>query len=190
MGFDMSRHIPRWLNDSELQRLDDRYEGIISAVHLQELRNRFTYVKNLQPVIVFEDGYQVVPNLSMRRALIEFWGDDTDDYIGRRLIVYRNRVERVDRKTGEVREKWEKRVMLPDPDPNVRRPRRPQRLAEASTDAESVAGRDVGLHESEIPWGQGSLGTALRSEADGAALDPGAERVGPIRSNGDQKWRF
>lgn len=119
---DMNRYQRRFLNEAALRQMDgERYEGIIDTVIEEPLRNRFTGTKELQPVIVFDDGWRLVPNITMRQALIAWWGPDTEEWIGRRVIVYRHRAERVIEKTnavsGEVEkhvtERFEKRVMLP-----------------------------------------------------------------------------
>lgn len=83
---DMGRHLHRWLNDKALsQQFGDVYEGRIAAVGEQVIRNRFTAQKQLEPVIRFDDHWCLIPNISQRRALIELWGPETDDWIGRRL---------------------------------------------------------------------------------------------------------
>ena len=64
---DMRRHLKRWLNEGELQEMGGSYEGRISAVVEEELRNRFTVQREVQPVIVFADGWRIVPNIGMRR---------------------------------------------------------------------------------------------------------------------------
>ncbi len=109
----MTVHLRRWLNDKALTEMGDRYEGRIEDVVEQQIRNRFTAQKQLEPVIVFEDGWKLIPNISQRRALCEFWGPETDDWAGRVLVVYRHRQERVDAATGRSRVTYEKRVMLP-----------------------------------------------------------------------------
>lgn len=108
---DMSRHLRRWLNDATLRRdFSGRYEGVIASVHEELIRNRFTAVKQVEPVITFDDGWRLIPNIGMRRALIEFYGANTDDWIGRRIVVFRS--ETRDTKAGTTR--WEKRVMRAD----------------------------------------------------------------------------
>lgn len=110
---DMSRHLRRWLNDNALRELGDSYDGVIASVTEETIRNRFTSQKQLEPVVTFEDGWRLLPNINQRRALIQFFGPDTTDWIGQRLVVYRHRIKRTDDKTGIERESWEKRVRLP-----------------------------------------------------------------------------
>lgn len=101
---DMSKFVPRWINNTELRRLGGRYQGFIERVIVQEVHNRFarkhrslrsetaagddgvTY-KQPEPVIVFEDGYRLVPNIGMRRMLMERFGTDSDSWVGQPLIV-------------------------------------------------------------------------------------------------------
>jgi len=88
---DMRRHLRRSLNVPDLQGLGGCYEGRIADVTEQEVRNRFTTKKEKQPVIVFEDGYHIIPNFGMRRALVERFGSETELWRGERLrIVLRN----------------------------------------------------------------------------------------------------
>ena len=93
--------------------MSDSYEGIIADVIEQPVRNRFTATRELEPVIVFEDGWRLIPNIGMRQTLVEFFGWETDAWVGRRIVVYRTKTDRVDRQTGEVRSRYEKRVRLP-----------------------------------------------------------------------------
>lgn len=108
----MRRHLARWITDEVLREMNDRYEGRIESVVEERLNNRWKAKKELQPVIKFDDGWQLCPNIGQRRALIEFWGPDTENWIGRRLVVYRHRNERR-ADDGLVRITYEKRVMLP-----------------------------------------------------------------------------
>lgn len=110
---DMNSHLRKWLNDAALREMDDRYEGVILAVTEELIRNRFTAQKVLEPVIAFKDGYRLVPNINQRRALVEFFGPESDEWVGRRLVVYRHRSERRDGATGALRVTYEKRVALP-----------------------------------------------------------------------------
>jgi hypothetical protein len=109
----IDRHLRRWLNDSTLTReFPSGYEGTIFEVVEERLHNRYRCTKELQPVIVFEDGWRLVPNISMRRALKEFFGSDTDEWIGRRVQVYR----RLARRPGDGKEDWQKGIALPAAD--------------------------------------------------------------------------
>ncbi len=112
---DMRRHLRRWLNDTELVRLGGRYEGVIESVVEERVRNRFTAQRELVPVIVFDDGWRIIPNLSMRTVLIEIFGAQSDEWIGRRLTIFRRRIEQRDRVTGDIRERFHKAIYVSDP---------------------------------------------------------------------------
>ena len=110
----MTRHLRRWLNDKALsEHFNDSYEGRIDAVTEEVIRNRFTGTKQLEPVVIFDDGWRLLPNINQRRALIEFFGPETEEWIGCRLGVYRHCIQRPDAKIGLVKQTWEKRVRLP-----------------------------------------------------------------------------
>jgi hypothetical protein len=111
---DMRRHLRRWLNDTELIRRGGRYEGIIENVLEETVRNRFTAQREQVPVIVFADGWRIIPNLSMRTELIEIFGPQSDEWLGRRLTIFRRRIEQRDRTTGEIRERFQKAIYVPD----------------------------------------------------------------------------
>jgi hypothetical protein len=111
-AMDMNRHLRRWLNGTALRReFGGHYEGIIAEVLEEKLKNTFTATKELQPVIVFEDGWRLCPNIGMRRALINIFGPETKDWVGRRIVVFQRRVERTS-DSGGVIEAFEKAVML------------------------------------------------------------------------------
>ncbi len=106
---DMRRHLKHWLNDSELQEMGGAYEGVIAEVVEEQVRNRFTTQREVQPVIVFLDGWRIVPNIGMRRTLVEMFGPETDDWVERRIRIVRRRVARTST-DGEMRERYEKAV--------------------------------------------------------------------------------
>ena len=76
---DMRRHLHRWLNDDALRELGDEYEGRISAVTEETIRNRYTAQRQLQPVIGFSDGWRLIPNIGQRKALVEMFGSSHTD---------------------------------------------------------------------------------------------------------------
>jgi hypothetical protein len=94
--------------------MGDVYEGVIASVAEQVVRNPFSAQRERQPVIAFADGWRLIPNLGMRAALIEMLGPETDAWVGRRIQVFRRRVERIDRTTGEVRVVFVKSVSCRD----------------------------------------------------------------------------
>lgn len=105
---DMRKKLGKSLSGQTLHAMGDRYEGIIAAVEDKALRNRFTTRTEIEPVIEFEDGMQIVLNRGMRYELIERFGPESDDWIGKPLVVSCRRVERTDSKTGELIVAWQK----------------------------------------------------------------------------------
>lgn len=109
---DMRRHVYRWLNDEELDRHGGSYVGRIARVREERLHNIYSGDKLPQPVIYFEDGVRMVPNLTMRVSLIDGLGAETDLWIGQRLEVFRQPSERTNSKTGKVRSVVQKVVRV------------------------------------------------------------------------------
>jgi hypothetical protein len=109
---DMRKHVPRWLNSAALATMDDRFEGEIVDVREQQIRNRFTTERQLEPVIYFPDGWRLIPNIGMRKELVQLLGPETNTWKGHRLVVYQAPIERTNKATGEVTVAYEKRVML------------------------------------------------------------------------------
>jgi len=117
---DMSKHLRRWLNDAELARREHgAYEGVIADVVEETVRNPFTTQPEVAPVIVFEDGWRLIPNFGMRAQLVTMFGPETDVWRGRRVRVFRRSAERVDKKSGEVKTTWVKTVMACDARPTL-----------------------------------------------------------------------
>jgi hypothetical protein len=52
--------------------MGDRYEGRIEAVVEERINNKFKGKKELEPVIVFDDGWRMCPNIGQRRACVGF----------------------------------------------------------------------------------------------------------------------
>ena len=76
-AMDMTRHLQRWLSLKDLEKFGDRYDGVIADVVESTLRNPFTKQREVQPVIVFEDGWRLVPNIAMREGADRvFWYRD------------------------------------------------------------------------------------------------------------------
>jgi len=114
----MGRHLRRYLNYDTLRAMPgEMYEGRIAAVTEQHLRNRYTTHRQLEPVIAFDDGYLLVPNLTQRVALCEAFGTpETENWIGEQLTVFLLRTERLNKRTGQLVPSVEKRVRLTRPD--------------------------------------------------------------------------
>jgi hypothetical protein len=86
---DISKYTIKWLTAAALTKMDgERYEGVIDDVREQVLLNKYTLVKEVQPVIVFVDSWQIVPNQQMRHALREKWGSETIKWTGRRVVIF------------------------------------------------------------------------------------------------------
>lgn len=111
---DMTRFLKHLLNDRELARMGGRYEGRIVGVTVESMRNKFRFTTGEEPVIVFEDGWRLVPNYGMRLALIQTFGDESDGWIGRSIIVYRHKVEKTNAQVGEIAGRWVRRIMFPE----------------------------------------------------------------------------
>jgi hypothetical protein len=112
---DMSRLIKRWLTDERLRTEHcGRYVGVIDNVTMEMINNRFKGAKVQEPVIRFADGLLLVPNQGMRKALIALFGEETDGWRGQRVRIRRQVVTFTDRKTGEMKVRYEKVAEDPD----------------------------------------------------------------------------
>jgi len=109
----MTRFVVRYLNLTTLHAMGGRYAGLIAEVVASDLHNRFRGgAVQREPVITFADGWRLVPNLQMRHVLIDHLGAETDDWIGRTLVV--SLCPLADRKTGAVTGRWQKVVSVRD----------------------------------------------------------------------------
>jgi hypothetical protein len=104
----MRRHLKRRMNNSDLEQMGGQYEGVVVNVVLEEMRNRYTVKREEHPVIVFEDGWRIVPNLGMRRALINSVGPESDDWIGGRVRIFLRPMAR--KHGGDGPQRFEKAV--------------------------------------------------------------------------------
>ncbi len=102
----MRATLPRWLKNDVLEERGGTYTGTVESVGMRQIRNPFTTEIVDEPVITFGDGYKLVPNVGMRRDLMDMFGHETDDWCGREITVSLSKV--VSRRTGEVR--WVKVV--------------------------------------------------------------------------------
>lgn len=100
---DMTRYLKPYLNVKELEALGGAYNGVIAAVTDEDLRNKFRGQRSTEPVISFMDGKRLVLNTTMLRQCIEFFGPDSENWIGRCVGVFLRRVESRHRETGEIR---------------------------------------------------------------------------------------
>jgi hypothetical protein len=114
---DMTRHLKPWLTDAQLKAMGGVFEDVIAAVTEEPIRNRFkpTLPKSVEPVISFEaSGYRLVPNKSILQQLIDWFGKDSDDWIGRRVRIVRHCVETTNQQ-GQVRRRWQRAIACEDP---------------------------------------------------------------------------
>ena len=145
----MDKFMPHWLNAAELRRIGGRYDGIVARVVVEKVHNRYKKEDDQkeEPVIEFTDGHRLVPNISMRRALMEKFGAETDTWTGARLgLECRRGVDRTDKKTGEVQEVWTKHLLFPD--------ERPVSITEPAWTADTNAPDDsdpIGAHDEDDP---------------------------------------
>jgi hypothetical protein len=99
---DIRKHLRRWLNASALEAMGGVYIGVIATVTEENVRNGFRMVTQLEPVIVFQDGWRIIPNISARRKLADQLGDDTDLWEGCTVRVSWQRIE-TDTSSGKKR---------------------------------------------------------------------------------------
>ena len=101
---DMRRHLKHCLTNGDLEQMGGEYEGVISEVIEEVMRNPYTTERQPQPVILFPDGQRIVPtralrrvgsawralcqNIGMRQALIDGFGSETDHWVGRRVRIF------------------------------------------------------------------------------------------------------
>jgi len=105
---DMRNTLGVWLTGAVVHALGDRYTGTIVEVVRQEVRNRWTKRTALECVVVFTDGKQLVLNRGMQLALIERFGHESDEWVGRRIALTCRRLEHIDAKTGKLLVTWRK----------------------------------------------------------------------------------
>ena len=78
-----------------------RLWGTVADVVEEMTKNRYKgWREELNPMIVFSDGWRLVPNQGIRRTLIDALGPETDAWKGQQLRVFRQKMERTDPKTG------------------------------------------------------------------------------------------
>jgi hypothetical protein len=109
----MSKTLTRWLTSATLADLGGTYHGVIATVRLETVHNRKLARDDQEPVIRFQDGWCLVPNQTMRVALIAALGDDTDTWTGATIGIVRHRVEAGDQRPGEAVGQYVRRLVLP-----------------------------------------------------------------------------
>ena len=104
---DMRKTLPQQITNDELKRRGGSYTGIVRDVVVKNTWNKYTREKVEQPHITFTDGYTLVPNMGIRRALIAEFGYESDGWRGKEITVYLEKF--TSKSSGEVR--WEKCVV-------------------------------------------------------------------------------
>jgi hypothetical protein len=98
---DMSKTLPKRITNDELHQRGGEYKGIVREIILKDTWSVLARQSSEQPHITFTDDYTLIPNIGMRRTLIDELGEDSDGWIGKQLTV---RMEEFTSKTsGEIR---------------------------------------------------------------------------------------
>jgi hypothetical protein len=118
---DIRRHLHRWLTNDAVASFDGCYEGNIVSVADERVRNRYTWVTSVEPVVLFADGWKWIPNLAARRALVGWFGYDTDNWVGRVVQVVLVNIDRTNAE-GKAIVMRERRVACPDVNARVSAP--------------------------------------------------------------------
>jgi len=110
----MTRYLKKWLTDKALEEQhDSEYEGVVAQVSEEMIRNRFTAQRETLPVVTFDDGWRLVLNKTFLQKFITWFGADSDNWVGRRVRVYRRQAELTNAK-GVTRTKWVRDVVCED----------------------------------------------------------------------------
>ena len=147
----LTRYLKQFLTVPLLQAMGGEYEGIIADVREECLRNRFKAASEEQAVVVFTDGKRLVLNKTMLLACIRWFGDDSKNFIGRRIRVFLREVATESRKTGQRRVVWQRAIACEDPH---------ARIAVANPVATSAGSDDgdpddaVAVTADAISWGE------------------------------------
>ena len=110
---DATTFLPRFINIAQLESQENRYENVIADVVAVPTQNTYTHEKKPELTIFFDDGYRVIPNKTMLKALIKEYGKETNLWIGRRIILYSCLVNESQRRTEHRSAKKQKCVMFP-----------------------------------------------------------------------------
>ena len=106
---DMRRHLKRRMTNRDLEQMGGNYDGVIADVVLEEMRNRFKAKREEHPVIAFEDGWQLVPNLGIRKDLVHSLGSESDNWIGASIRIFLRPMTRSNG-SGDGKQRREKAV--------------------------------------------------------------------------------
>jgi hypothetical protein len=95
--------------------MDGDYEGVIADVQRERMRNKWNATSSDEPVIHFLDGKRLVLNKAMLMACIEFFGEDSSNWIARRVRVFLKTVETRNRETGKITISEHRAITCVDP---------------------------------------------------------------------------
>ena len=140
----MRRKLGPWLTGAVVHAMGDRYEGEIACVVEQEVFNRWKSKTTLEDVIVFTDGMQLPVGRAMNFKLMDRFGYESTDWVGKRIVIVSRPIERTDAKTGEISVSWE-RVLLPPESPSHSDALAPARVAEHEPDLSDP----IGAHDED-----------------------------------------
>ena len=111
---DMTRYRKKWLTDGELEKIGGEFEGVVESVTEELIRNKFKAQRSREPVVGFDQGgYRLVLNATLLDKFIRWFGAESDDWIGRRVRIYRRLVE-VRNSKGELRSRWQRDAVCED----------------------------------------------------------------------------
>ena len=82
----MRRKLGPWLTGAVVHAMGDRYEGEIACVVEQEVFNRWKNKTTLEDVIVFTDGMQLPVGRAMNFKLMDRFGYESADWVGKRIV--------------------------------------------------------------------------------------------------------
>jgi hypothetical protein len=111
---DVTRYLPggrptHWLTAKAIEAMGGVFDGSISAVAEEELRNPYTAEREPQLVLAFSDSeYKLVCNRGITKTLVDACGR-TDEWVGRRVRLTACVVV-----TAQGRERLERRMVVYD----------------------------------------------------------------------------
>lgn len=86
---DMSRYLKQWLTNEVLLSLGGEFEGVIAEVTEEVLRSPFSAQRTSHVVVTFlEGGYRLVLNKTNLKAMLLWFGNESENWTGRRVWVH------------------------------------------------------------------------------------------------------
>jgi hypothetical protein len=129
---DMRMKLGPWLTGGVVNAMGGRYQGTIGAVEDREVRNKWTTKTTLEPVVLFEDGKQLVLSPRTQLELIKRFGYESDTWTGKQIVIGCRAVKRTD-KNGQALVTWEK-FLVPAEGENAAGDPAPEWVKELETD--------------------------------------------------------